>query len=144
MWRFVTRRTVTFDDEQRRKLELVLDAVAAEAQLPGVVHSAQDSARIAEGRVHFADPDIDCAQCHTFGAFGDGDRGPDLTGWGSRDWILGMLHDPTEERFYGDDNDRMPSFGVDQSLTDREMGLIADWLRGDWYEPVAAQPEPGG
>ena len=43
-----------------------------------------------------------------------------------------MLHDPTEERFYGADNDRMPSFGAEKILTEDEMGLVVDWLRGDW------------
>ncbi|NNF38129.1 MAG: hypothetical protein HKN71_05650, partial [Gemmatimonadetes bacterium] len=83
----------------------------------------------------FGDPDVGCAECHTFGTFTAESDGPVLDGWGSREWILGMLHDPTQERFYGDDNDRMPSFGLDESLTEREMGLVTDWLRGDWYEP---------
>ncbi len=62
-----------------------------------------------------------------------GDTGPVLTGWGSRAWLLGMLHDPADDRYYGADNDRMPSFGVEQTLTPRQMELIVDWLRRDWY-----------
>ncbi len=34
----------------------------------------------------------------------------------------------------------MPAFGVKKILTDKEIGLIADWLRGDYFEPPAADP----
>ena len=54
-------------------------------------------------------------------------------------WMLGMIHDPGAEEFYGADNDRMPAFGVEQILSEEEMGLIVDWLRGDWYEPEASR-----
>ena len=30
----------------------------------------------------------------------------------------------------------MPAFGEEKSLTPQEIGLVADWLRGDWYEPA--------
>jgi hypothetical protein len=30
----------------------------------------------------------------------------------------------------------MPEFGVKEILTDKEIGLIADWLRGDYFEPT--------
>jgi mono/diheme cytochrome c family protein len=29
----------------------------------------------------------------------------------------------------------MPAFGANQVLTEQQIGLIADWLRGSWYEP---------
>ena len=48
---------------------------------------------------------------------------------------MGMIHDPTQPRYYGDNNDRMPSFGADGELSEEEIGLVVDWLRGDWYEP---------
>jgi hypothetical protein len=41
------------------------------------------------------------------------------------------------ERFYGRRNDRMPAFEKDQILDAQAMGLLADWLRGEWYEPMA-------
>jgi hypothetical protein len=54
---------------------------------------------------------------------------------------VGIIADPTHERFYGDSNDRMPSFGKAEEgsapmLTRRQIELIADWLRGDWYRPA--------
>ncbi len=59
--------------------------------------------------------------------------GPDLTGFGSRQWLTAFISNPKHESFYGAHNDRMPAFGADGRLTADEIGLIADWLRGDWY-----------
>ena len=56
---------------------------------------------------------------------------PELTGYGSREWIMAIVSDPKHERFYGRRNDRMPSFGRDQVLDEASIGLLADWLRGD-------------
>ncbi len=51
--------------------------------------------------------------------------------------MIGIISNPAHERFYGKRNDRMPAFGDDKSLDMHAMGLIADWLRGDW--PMAKQ-----
>ena len=66
---------------------------------------------------------------------------PDLNGWGSREWLVGIITDPTHQRFYPEDNDRMPSFGVGRdggtpTLTEGQIGLLADWLRNTWYRPA--------
>lgn len=62
------------------------------------------------------------------------------TGYGSRQWIVDFVKNPEHEKFYPDNNDRMPAFGVKKILTDKEIGLIADWLRGDYFElPADAQ-----
>ncbi len=51
---------------------------------------------------------------------------------------MGIISDPTHERFYADRNDRMPSFAADESepannlLSPRELVLLVDWLRGDY------------
>ncbi len=68
--------------------------------------------------------------------FGDaGDTvGPELTGYGSRDWLVSFIGNSSHERFYGERNDRMPAFAEEKQLTEQEIGLIADWLRGEWYE----------
>jgi len=29
----------------------------------------------------------------------------------------------------------MPAFAEDKILDDHAISLLADWLRGDWYEP---------
>ena len=68
---------------------------------------------------------------------------PDLTGYGSRQWTIDFIRDPAHERFYGDNNDRMPAFEPaddpnQQILSPRNIELIVDWLRGDWPEAPAA------
>jgi ubiquinol-cytochrome c reductase cytochrome b subunit len=80
-----------------------------------------------------------CTTCHRFGSEGDLGAAPDLTGYGSYEWMLGMVSDPTHDRFYRDTNDRMPSFAKDlehpqnNNVSVRELSLIVDWLRGDYY-----------
>jgi ubiquinol-cytochrome c reductase cytochrome b subunit len=134
MARFVQRGVAGFSDSERMDLAKVIMAVSAEAELPS--QAAADSAdvsAIAEGRVLMTQEPIECTRCHTFGEWTEEDIGPVLTGWGSRAWMLGMLHDPAAEPYYGEDNDGMPSFGVEQILSREQMELIVDWLRGDWY-----------
>jgi ubiquinol-cytochrome c reductase cytochrome b subunit len=76
-----------------------------------------------------------CTECHQFHKPNEDASAPELTGYGSRDWLIGILSDPRHERFYGKRNDRMPAFGSDQILDAASLRLIADWLRGEWYEP---------
>ena len=53
-----------------------------------------------------------------------------MTGYGSTAWTEAFIADPTHERFYGENNDRMPSFA--EQLTEQEIRLVSAWLRGDW------------
>jgi ubiquinol-cytochrome c reductase cytochrome b subunit len=119
-------------------VEAVIAAMAAEA---GLAPAGTAAALVEKGRELVADSDR-CGSCHTFRDNGvAAGSAPDITGWGSREWLVGIIHDPTHERFYGDSNDRMPSFGGSNEgstpmLTRRQIELIADWLRGDWYRPA--------
>ena len=70
----------------------------------------------------------------------EGGSGPDLTGYGSREWLVAFISNPSHSRFYGTRNDRMPAFGEEKILTPQEVGLVTDWIRREWYEP--AQPKP--
>jgi ubiquinol-cytochrome c reductase cytochrome b subunit len=76
-----------------------------------------------------------CTDCHQFRQPDDTATAPDLTGYGSRAWLVEFLRNPKHTRFYGERNDRMPAFGADDVLDEKSIGLLADWLRGDWYEP---------
>ena len=60
---------------------------------------------------------------------------PDLTAYGSREWMIAFVSNPEHERFFGRRNDRMPAVGEEKQLTPQEIGLVVDWLRGEWYEP---------
>ena len=92
----------------------------------------RDAAAIEEGRRLILLPEMRCSECHQFRKKDEDATAPDLTGFGSREWLVGLISDPAHERFYGKRNDRMPSFGKENQLTQREMALLADWLRGDW------------
>jgi len=140
MVRFVQRGVAALDAGRRAELENVIAAVSAEAALPAQAElDAGGRAAIDAGRTAFAEDVVGCARCHTFRQYTENDVGPLLTGWGSRAWLLGMMHDPSAEPYYGADNDGMPAFGVEGQLTEQQMGMIADWLRGDWYEPGRAE-----
>jgi ubiquinol-cytochrome c reductase cytochrome b subunit len=119
-------------------IEAVITALSAEAGQGG---AGAVAAVVAKGRELIAADDR-CGSCHTFRDNGvAAGTAPDITGWGGREWLVGIIADPTHERFYGDSNDRMPSFGKAEEgaapmLTRRQIELVADWLRGDWYRPA--------
>ena len=145
MARFVQRGLSQLSPEQAPDLEKVVMAVSAEAQLSA--QAAVDEADLADielGRSLMSSEPINCTRCHTFREQIDGDQGPTLTGWGSREWIMGLLQNPEHEMYYGDDNDRMPAFGLDRILSETEIGLVTDWLRGDWYVAPVAEVAPEG
>jgi ubiquinol-cytochrome c reductase cytochrome b subunit len=137
------------DDEQRRAAEAAFAKVAvvlaAEADLPGA--DAVDEAALEEGRKlatgGLADVlanGLSCIDCHKFHDDGELGSAPDLTGYMSRDWLIEFIRNPAAERFYGDTNDRMPAFAAHEDarlnqLDDKSIGLIVDWLRGDWRRP---------
>ncbi len=90
-----------------------------------------------------------CARgCHKFGETGQLGLAPDLTGYGSYEWLMGFVSDPTHERFYRHENDCMPSFAKDlahpanNNISVRELSLIVDWLRGDYFDIEDKQPVP--
>jgi len=87
---------------------------------------------------------FNCGQCHVVYA----QRGvpaiqaPTLRGYLSRDWLIGIIADPTTKHFYGPDlggvkgNDRMPAFHRskdDAVMSLAEIGTLVDWLRGKWF-----------
>ncbi|MDE0898442.1 MAG: cytochrome b N-terminal domain-containing protein [Longimicrobiales bacterium] len=136
MARFVQRGIAGFDDDQRAALRNVILAVSAEAELPSQATADEaDQDAIREGRIAISSEAIDCTRCHTYADVAEGDVAPVLTGWASRQWIMGMLRNPSHPLYYADNNDRMPAFGDEGILSEAEIGLVADWLRGDWFVP---------
>src|SRR5690606_28022705 len=116
------------DDDQKARLALVVKALSAEAQLPAQRElDAREEADIVAGREELRSEDLRCTECHEFHQPDDSATGPMLTGYGSRDWLVRFIHDPAHEKFYGRRNDRMPSYGETGSISDDEIGLIADW-----------------
>jgi len=121
---------------------LVVAALAAEAGLP----SRQERRPPREGEVlqgrRLITGKGGCTDCHRFYEEGSLGSAPDLTGYGSREWLMGMISDPNHERYYGHagDEQQMPAFAphpagdARNQLTPQQLALLVDWLRGEWYE----------
>jgi ubiquinol-cytochrome c reductase cytochrome b subunit len=125
----------------------VVVALSAEAKLKSQAEAdKKGAARIEAGRKLIGESDR-CASCHKFHDGGELGSAPDLTDYGSREWLVGMIGNPKHARFYREENDRMPSFaehGGDSPqnmLSSQAIGLVVDWLRGQWYEPPQ-EPKP--
>jgi len=82
--------------------------------------------------------DFTCTDCHRFHGKGKAKAAPDLAGYGSREWLIGIISDPTQKTFYGATNDRMPAYAKTPEtpekdiLTKRQIEMLAEWLRGQW------------
>jgi len=127
-----------YTPEQKAQLRKVIIALSAEAKLQSqTAADTKDAADIAAGR-ELLKGDINCTECHAFGAPDEDATGPDLTGYGSREWLISFISDPAHTKLYGKRNDRMPRFAEEKILDAKAIGLIADWLRGEWYEPTAS------
>lgn len=135
MSRQVTRKVPKFDDEEKQMLKDLIVALSAEAKLPAQAEAdKRDADRIPFGKLAI-DDELGCIDCHNFHTNDEDLDAPILTGYGSRDWLVDFISDPTHINYYGEDNDRMPSFGKDKIMTQQQIELVVDWLRGDWYEP---------
>ena len=136
--KFLNRKVRKYAADEREMLDAIAVALSAEAKLPSQVATDQTSVALIKQGIACLEDDIGCIDCHAFGEPDPDADGPDLTGYGSRQWIIDFVKNPGHEKFYPENHDRMPAFGVKKILTDNEIGLIADWLRGDYYEPTTA------
>ena len=69
-----------------------------------------------------------CIDCHDIDSDEEG-YAPDLTGYGSDEWTVAFIKNPEDDRFYGEDNDRMPCYGRDTKLTGEEIQVLSNWIR---------------
>ena len=137
---FVKDSLSELDAGEKENLNKVIMAVSAEAKLPSQQQlDAKDAKAIAEGRKLLVD-DFGCTDCHKFHDKGTQGDAPNLTGYGSPEWTAGVIRNPAAVRFYGKFNDRMPAYAASatdptqNTLTTRQIELLTDWLRGQWYE----------
>lgn len=139
---WVKDNLANLDEAKQAELHKVVMALSAQAKLPAQrAADARDAAAIAEG-VELIKNKIGCVDCHKFQDAGAEGTAPDLTDYGSRGWLVEFIKNPGSEHFYGE-NHEMPAFA--NQRTQREIELIASWLRGDWYEPAAGDsPSPAG
>lgn len=134
MVEFVKETYEDIDDDEKEERDTLLMALAAEAQLKSRAAEDKNNAeQIAEGKEWIED----CADCHKYYDSGQLGIGPDLTGYASREWTIGIIANPAHARFYGDHNDRMPAYAESDDpsknvLSARDIELLTDWLRGEW------------
>jgi ubiquinol-cytochrome c reductase cytochrome b subunit len=135
MVKFVKKDVAKFTPEQNDQLRIIIAALSAEAKLKAQQLADQKEAEIISKGRALLQKGAACAECHQFQNKDEDATGPDLTGYGSREWLIGLISNPAHARYYGKRNDRMPAFGDDKILDSQSIGLVADWLRGDWFEP---------
>ena len=127
-------------------IDAVSAALASEARVHGYT--------VPQGGQEFIDSgfdlmfeDLECADCHGIQGEDEG-KGPSLTGYMSRDWMVRFIGNPSHADFYGKKNDRMPSFlsmkkedGTVKpgQLSAQDVELIVDWLRQEWPRSGDAQ-----
>jgi ubiquinol-cytochrome c reductase cytochrome b subunit len=145
MAKFVKKDVSKFTSEQKEDLQILIAAASAEAELKSQrVMDEKDLEIITKGR-ELLKNGSPCADCHQFRTKDEDATGPDLTGYGSREWLIGLITNPGHIRYYGKRNDRMPAFGDERILDAQAIALVADWLRGDWFEPpstIVRRQEP--
>jgi ubiquinol-cytochrome c reductase cytochrome b subunit len=140
MVKFVKKEIAGYTADQKQQLQKAIAALSAEAQLKSrQAEDQRDAATIEEGK-KLISGDLRCTDCHQFHKKDEDASAPDLTNYGSRAWMMTFLNNPSHPDFYGKLNDRMPAFGEKKILTDAQIGLVVDWLRGDWYEPAVQKP----
>ena len=128
-----------FPDISIADLKKAIAALSAEAKLKSQAGPDKlDTELIKQGRALITG-DFACTDCHSFGKKDPDATAPDLTGYGSKAWLVRFIGNPAHADFYGKRNDRMPAFGADGRLTAEEIGLLVDWLRGEWYVEPQAQ-----
>jgi ubiquinol-cytochrome c reductase cytochrome b subunit len=114
------------EDLGQDKFELLIAGLAAEGQKDDP--SEPDEAVVA------VIEEFGCADCHKFYDSGALGHGPDLTGYGSRDWLIGIISDPEGERFYPNSNDNMPAYHgqpeqPEQNLLSRkQVEMMAEFI----------------
>ncbi len=140
---FVTAELAQLSTEQKQQRDLIIAALSAEAALPG--QHEQDAQLVKDGSLEKGRAAVTkaineqaCTDCHKFHSAGELGSAPDLTGYGSREWLRAFIADPQHARFYGEKgNDRMPSFALHADnprqnlLGDHDLDMLVRWLRGD-------------
>ena len=139
---FVQSDLVDLDDEGKESIAQIAATLSAEANLvwrQDEVNRDRKAGTLAKGveALQTTFTDYSCIECHKFHDVGE-DSAPDLTGYGSYEWLYGFISDPTQERFYGEDgNDRMPAFAEHADspelnrLSPHDIDMLVRWLRGD-------------
>ena len=145
---YLNEHVAYLSEEGKQQLGQVIAALSAEAKLVGQAEAdskAEADGTLTTGReliatalsaTEDAESEYSCTDCHKFHDAGEYGA-PDLTGYGSEEWLVELISNPDHERFYEGSNDRMPAFHADSKdpdnnrLSEQQVRMIAQWLRGD-------------
>ena len=98
---FVKQHMEDVDAADRDKIAAALATEAGRASLaedePQVIAAGRDLI-VSQG----------CTRCHGFHDHGENGQAPDLTGYGSHEWIVGMIANPAHPWFYDVGNGGLP------------------------------------
>lgn len=73
-----------------------------------------------------------CRSCHTEGH--EDQEGPDHAGFGSRAWMRALMHDPQDNRFFGNTEiDEMKS--QDEEISEDDAKAVVEFLFSEGHEP---------
>ena len=121
-----------YTDEEKELLPDIARLLADGAQLPYEESLDEDTREKLLSLYYNDDLKFEdgraCIECHDIDSEDEGSA-PDLTGYGSREWLIAFIENPEDKRFYGKKNDRMPCYGRDGKLKDEEIAILVDWIR---------------
>ncbi|MEX2286363.1 MAG: cytochrome b N-terminal domain-containing protein [Planctomycetaceae bacterium] len=123
---------------QQQELDGVVEFLVAQGKRADIDPVNEELAAI--GRNFFAkgsDNASACADCHHINVNGEalgepGGDAPELTGYGSAEWLRDFVLHPGAENHYGQRNAMRPFAG---QISDKDFNLVTNWLRHNWYEP---------
>jgi ubiquinol-cytochrome c reductase cytochrome b subunit len=82
-----------------------------------------------------------CGNCHTIAKMGPGfagREGPELTDYGSRAWIAGLVRDPNTPRYFGNTkHDDMEAYPVAE-LSDADLTAVVEYVASVMDDPAMA------
>ena len=129
MAKYIKLKVPKLKDDEKEKLKMGIWALSAEAALPYQQKmDLADSAEILKGQEYLKSP-LGCSSCHRLRDSSPQGSAPDLVGYGSRQWLIDFISDPSQTRFYGDKNAGMPAFGESKILTRKQIEILTDWIR---------------
>lgn len=149
MMGYLNEHVAYLSEDGKTQLQQLIIALSAEARLvaqseddrkaeaDGTLAAGRDLMSTALAASEDAESEYSCTDCHKYGDEGDLGSAPDLTGYGTEEWLVELISNPEHERFYESSNDRMPAFAANpddpgkNTLTEQQIRMIARWLRGD-------------
>ena len=109
---FVEEAMSDLEEEDKEDIAAMVATLSAGAKLKSQAAQDKKDAEQIEYGVEVMTDVFGCTDCHKYGDKGQLGGAPDLTGYASREWTVGIIANPEAKRFYRDTNDRMPAYAA--------------------------------